>query len=266
VIGNWESIYEYWKDKTGTPTSHTNQTRQFFEDDGTVLWVTFEGGCLYYAYSDGGVVMPDVLSDGDTTAIRKTSADGWRNTDANSEVLRIENLSGRLTKTAGFRQTICGFSADVETYLRSRIAGTTNPAIALAQDAQTRLVSALEVIIKTFTWPDFELFVELIFAQSGLRRVSRTGGSQKTTDLDLENPITGELAFVQVKSQTSQNELNTYIQRKANEKAPFRRMYYVYHSGFASSEDEEVTVWNASMVARKALESGLSDWVITKAK
>lgn len=46
---------------------------------------------------------------------------------------------------------------------------------------------------------DFELLVELVFAQSGWQRISSSGGTQKTIDLELYLPSTKDYAFVQVK-------------------------------------------------------------------
>ena len=52
----WEKIREYWlaEGKTqNTASSFSNQTREFFYDNGNTLWITFEDGFLYYGFSDG---------------------------------------------------------------------------------------------------------------------------------------------------------------------------------------------------------------------
>jgi hypothetical protein len=48
---------------------------------------------------------------------------------------------------------------------------------------------------------DFETLVDLVFSTSGWRRQGVVGKTQKTLDLDLILPSTGERAFVQVKIQ-----------------------------------------------------------------
>lgn len=50
TAGKWEeltkSFIDEGKDK-GTATRFTNETRLFFEDPGSILWITFIGECLY---------------------------------------------------------------------------------------------------------------------------------------------------------------------------------------------------------------------------
>jgi hypothetical protein len=42
------------------------------------------------------------------------------------------------------------------------------------------------------------MLVDLVFANSGWRRIGRVGKTQKTVDIELMLPTTGERAFVQV--------------------------------------------------------------------
>jgi len=107
--------------------------------------------------------------------------------------------------------------------------------------------------------------VELIFASSGLKRTSKTGGSQKFIDLSLENNVTEETALAQIKSSTTQAELNNYIAQYHRDKSGYDKMFYVYHSGSAVAEEEYVYVWDAQKVAEQAVSSGLIDWLIRKA-
>jgi hypothetical protein len=258
-------VYQYWQSRCKTPRQHTNQTKEFFEDSGDTLWVTFEDGCLFYAYSDGQTPLQDTAGD-PRGSVRRTDSSGWQNTDATGAKLRIDGLSGRLTKTAGYRQTICRFDVDVERYLIRCLSAEENPVVHKYMRNRDSVIRDLEDLIKTLTWQDFEVLIELIFVQSGLRRMSRTGGTKKTTDIDLKNPITLETAFVQVKSKTTQSELDDYIKRKSTEKSDVDRMYYVFHTGKAETELLDVTVWNCREVAARVFETGLSDWVVSKSK
>ena len=72
-----------------------------------------------------------------------------------------------------------------------------------------------------------------------LRRQGVVGKTQTTLDLDLILPSMGERAFVQVKSRTDSKELADYVSRidAADE---FNRMFYVYHTGHAATEDQRV--------------------------
>ncbi|MBM4231020.1 MAG: restriction endonuclease [Gammaproteobacteria bacterium] len=263
LSGRWDEIYRYWSSRCKTPRHHTNQTKAFFEDSGDTLWVTFEDGCLYYAFSDGSKPIPDQL-EGTKGCIRHTDANGWRNCDARSAVLRIDALSGRLTKTAAYRQTICSFDFEVEQYLRRRLAGKVNPMVTRFHKNRRLILGDIEKLIAGLRWQDFETLIELIFSQSGLRRVSRTGGTKKTTDIDLINPVTSETAFVQVKSHTSQKQLSNYIDRKLSEKSNVDKMYYVFHTGHASTTTEDIVVWDRRDVAAQVFSLGLTDWLVSK--
>lgn len=85
----------------GTATRFTNEVRLFFEDDGTILWITFFGERLYWGFL--APTPPEQHADGNGTW--RTVADGWRWTSITGEPLAKEQLSGALTKLAGYRGT-----------------------------------------------------------------------------------------------------------------------------------------------------------------
>lgn len=270
-IGRWDLVRDYWADhQVGTPTQHANQMREFFEDVGETLWITFEGGCLYYAFTDGGEVIREQLA-GSThwTSHRKLSIEGWKNTDIDGNELRREGLSGRLTKTAAYRQTICGLQKDVEKYLRNRLKCKISPELISALSAISNLEKTIQPLIQVLTPSDFELLIELIFSNSGWRKTTPTGGNQKTTDLDLYNPITSKQIWVQVKSTTNPTQFREYVDKHYSDRSSYETMYYVYHTGKVdsfSTEDGQITVWNIEAVAKQVVANGLIAWVINKAK
>jgi len=110
---------------------------------------------------------------------------------------------------------------------------------------------------------DFELLVELVFSHSGWRRLGIVGKTQKTIDIDLELPSTGERAFVQVKSDTTSAQLAEYINR-LEEAGPYDRMFYVFHSGEAETDDERVSVIGPEQLAKMIVDAGLVNWLIRK--
>ncbi|HEV2237586.1 MAG TPA: hypothetical protein VGR57_13060 [Ktedonobacterales bacterium] len=110
---------------------------------------------------------------------------------------------------------------------------------------------------------DFEILMDLIFAASGWRRLGVVGKTQKTLDLDLLLPSTGERAFVQIKSRTTTVALNDYIGR-LEEMGPYDRMFYVFHSGQAETDDERVTVIGPERLAEMVVDVGLIDWLLHK--
>src|SRR6185312_13507078 len=110
---------------------------------------------------------------------------------------------------------------------------------------------------------DFAILVDLVFSTSGWRRLGIVGKTQKTLDLDLMLPSTGERAFVQVKSHTTSAELAKYV-GQLDEHGPFDRMLYVFHSGKADTDDERVTVIGPEKLAELVLDAGLVNWLIRK--
>ena len=115
------------------------------------------------------------------------------------------------------------------------------------------------------TWQDFELFVDLIFTQSGWRRISSLGNTQKTLDLELILPSTNERAIVQVKSSTDQAQFDDYIERFAAMNAD--KYFYAYHSSRQAldTHGQNIVLLDCEVLAEQALNTGLCEWLITKA-
>ena len=61
-------------DPEGQATRFTNETRRFFEDGGTTLWITFVGENLYWGFLTSDP--PERHSDGH--GVWRRVADGWR--------------------------------------------------------------------------------------------------------------------------------------------------------------------------------------------
>lgn len=268
----WDQILSYWRRQgVGTAPQHTNAMRHFFEDDGTTLWITFADGCLYYALSDGGEITPnEPTGDEEGNSYRKLKSPGWSNKNLMGNTLFMQTLSGRLTRTAAYRQTICSFTEDVEAYIGRVLRGEESSDLIKAREIKKELEDKIIALVRSFIWQDFELLIELIFAQSGMQKTSHVGGGQETSDLDLKNPITEDRYFVQVKSSTNQTQFNDYLARRINERSLFSRMYYVYHTGTIDldclSEDDGVEVWDVNTVAKHVVDNGLVDWVFDRSK
>ena len=87
--------------------------------------------------------------------------------------------------------------------------------------------------------------------------------TQKSLDLDLILPSTGERAFVQVKSKTNQTEFDEYvIQFEALD--AYDRMFFVFHSGNAKTDDERITVIGPEKLAEMVVDAGLVTWLVQK--
>ena len=134
-----------------------------------------------------------------------------------------------------------------------------------AKGAKAGILDSIRGLMGLLQWRDFELLVELVFAQSGWRRESASGGTQKTIDIELLLPTTGESAFVQVKSRTNQAQLDDYVKRFAARDDA--KMFYVYHTAEASltCTAPNVALVGPQRLAEMTLETGLFNWLLKKA-
>ncbi len=273
----WKEVNKHWKQtpkSDGTSrtnsecTSRTNQTKLFFNDDGKTLWITFLNNYLYYAFTDGE---KPIRTPSNNSSYRRLTAEGWKNVDKENKPLRMEDLSGNLTKTAIYRKTICKLKKKAEDYLRRRLKSEESPDLKKTRDSYNDLIKSIKPLIQSLTWKDFELLVELIFSNSGWQKTTKTGGNQKTTDLDLKNPITGDQIWVQVKSSSNPAVFKEYKEKHETEKSSFKTMYYVYHSGKIGNnpnedDEEKFKVWDLEKVAEYVVSNGLTNWLMDKSK
>jgi hypothetical protein len=241
---------------SGIANRFANELQLFFEDDGSTLWVTFVGERLYWGFVDQS--RPAKSPDGD--GVFRCIRDEWRWKDIHDEPLTKDRLSGALTKITGFRGTSC--DVDVSDYVIRRINGDKTPEVERALVASAAMKAASLGLMKLLGPRDFELLVDLVFTTSGWRRVGVLGKTQKTLDLDLVLPSTGERAFVQVKCETTSHELAKYVARIDD--GPYAKMFYVFHSGTAKTDDARVTVIGPEQLADLVLDAGLVGWLIRK--
>lgn len=265
IKGQWEEVRPYvaYSETTdqGAITRHINQIRAFYESDETVLWVTFFDNHLWWCFAKAEFKrIPDIGT------IRPT-VDGWHNTDIKGKPLEMSRLSGALLSMQGFRGTIC--AVQEKEYLLRKINAQTSPIEQAASQAQDTLVKTLIPAIKQLTWKDFELLTDLIFRQAGWQRLSQLGKTQKTWDMDLFSPITQERYLVQVKATASHNQFEAF-QRETSGHTEYSRHYFIVHSPLndlsPSASTQTYTLWLPNDIARLALQYGLVDWIIAKAR
>lgn len=260
INGQWDELRKAFLssgDSEGTATRFVNECRLFFEDDGSTLWITFIGEQLYW-----GFLNPEPAKQHeDERGVWRSVVGGWQGTDINGEQLTKDRLSGALTKLAAYRGTSC--KVDVADYVVRRINGEKSPQVEMAIRRMKEMRESALDLMRLLGPRDFETLVDLVFSTSGWRRQGVIGKTQKTLDLDLMLPSTGERAFVQVKSKTTPSELAEYV-AKLDEIGPYERMFFVFHTGQANTDDERVTVINPEKLAEMVVEAGLVDWLIRK--
>lgn len=261
VQGNWEAVRELWvglrNGNGGTATRDTDQIRAFYTTSSESIFITFSGGYLYWCRPTGLV---EVLDDG--SRLRRT-VDGWHNRSLAGTPLTMDRLSGHLLKVQGFRGTIC--NVDARDYLVRKINDELLPEVSVALAAETAHKLAIIELCRLLTWQDFELLVDLVFSTSGWRRTGAVGRTQKSVDLELELPTTGEKAFVQVKSDATMASLQAYAEQLESSGA-YARMFYVWHTGSLLEDTviNGVTLLGPTRLAQLILDSGLSRWLREK--
>jgi hypothetical protein len=85
--GQWDPLRQSFLERgrsQGTATRFTNETQLLFEDDGSVLWITFVGEQLCWGQLTPQP--PELHADG--TGVWRRVAGGWKKTDAHGEPLR----------------------------------------------------------------------------------------------------------------------------------------------------------------------------------
>jgi hypothetical protein len=249
--------------RAGDFTRAVNQVRDFFELPRSVLWFTIEDGDVWWCFAEPGVT--DLRHDGDeaeTGAQMRRVVDRWRNTDINGEPLVAATMTTKITKVTAFQETIArpGGAVDLLRKIRADHSESHNS----VKRAHDEVVQAVGDLLDQLHQDDFELLIELIFSSSGWKRVSAVGGTQKTFDLALTLPTTGESCFVQVKTQTSPSVFKGLVQDLDNMPG-YKRLFFAYHTparAFENLASDRVTVWNRYEVARQAVRAGLVEWIL----
>ena len=267
AAGDWDDVRdclvaEGWK--AGSARRGANEIRDFYELGEDCLWVTFADGHLWWAFAAPEVIALE--SDDDAQPARRRQViGGWRRTALDGSPLSLSTLSSALTRTGSYRMTICRIER--EDYLLRRIRGEADPLSEEARALQARLREIAARLARDLDWRDFEILVDLILTRAGWRRLSAVGDGEVDIDLLLEHPTTGERAWVQIKTGTSQTELEDYLERFEADGGS-QRFFYICHSSKGAlslpAPRPHLHLWQAEDVAAQAIEAGLFDWLIAR--
>ena len=260
----WQKIKDYFVNKlsfqSGVATFHVNQVKYFYEEGEDVLWITFHNNKLYWCFSENKIFLQK-----DKTKIRKVIGK-WSCKDLKGKILFLDNISGRLSKVQGFRGTICSVSDN--DYLIKKIKGEQLIEIKEVEESFRKLKDKLILLIKKLNPKDFEILVDLIFRSGGWQRVGVVGKTQKSIDLVIFHPITGETAIVQIKCQTDLVEFNKY-KKIFSGMTDYDRFFYVAHTPQGDLEKyindvDNLNLYFSDKIAELAINSGLFDWILKK--
>jgi hypothetical protein len=262
---DWDSIHPLNRQSCtddGSATRDSNALKNIIEADDKTLFVTFENSCLYWCKAQQNKIL---LHEDGISKYRLVDGE-WSNKDISGSVLSLNRISGKLTKTQRFSGTSCAVK-EIDT-LKRLINCQTSLLYKNIQSQKGKLINSIETAIKELHWKDFELLVDLIFRDSGWRRVSVLGESMKFMDLDLIDPITLDRYQVQVKSSSTKAIFLDYL--KDFDDSNYRRLYYIVHSPnkdlkeLKLDTDKDVEIWFAKEISEKVLNHGMLDWLIDK--
>lgn len=249
----------------GAVTRGVNEVLAFYELGGECLWITFAEGHLWWTFAHPEVTWLDEFIPDDGPSRRRQTVDGWRNTDIFGRPLRVNDLSSKLTQTGNYRSTIC--EVHERAYLIRRINGVTEPVVLEAEAARSQLISVADRMIRGLHWAQFETLTDLIFSRSGWQRSTAVGAGLKDIDLLMEQPTTGETAFVQVKSRAGQGTVDDYLQRFRDSGCD--RLFFVCHSPqgvLTMPEEKNLHLFTGKALAMAAVKNGLFDWLIERSR
>lgn len=262
---NWEKIRKdieldfESRDKKKGVTQDYNALKSFCEATENDVFITFSDGLLYWCMLSSDKIQEDTISK------YRYLKDNWRNTDIKGNVLRINSISGKITKTQGYRATLC--SIDEKDALKRIINCEANPIVADINQKETELQNLLVIAFSELHWKDCELLTDLIFNQSGWKRISIVGKSMQYMDIELENPITKERYQVQVKAMASAKDFINYAEKFS--KKNYNKMFFVSFSNDVSLEEykneyENVVLLKGIELAALIITLGLTSWVVDK--
>lgn len=259
--GRWDNIRGIVKKAMpGSAGTHDfNTLKTIVQSSRDDLWVSFYDSKLWWCRVDGAVHEDGV------SKYRPVQGQ-WHDADLSGRKLFVDHIGGRLLRLRGYRATICNVRHTDE--LRRLINVQASPELAAVEAAVAALVVQVEAAIRTLHWRDFELLVDLLFRSAGWRRISILGETVKFTDMNLEEPVTGDKYQVQVKSASTLKEFESY--RSQFNGGLYRRMYFVVHSPDkalkAAEGDDKVHLIHNARLARMVVDAGLVGWLMEKVR
>jgi len=254
------------REQEGLPTSKTavsndvSALSKIVNSTPEDVWITFHGSYLWWCRVAETGIEEDIISK------FRGVVEQWSNHDIEGTSLIINQIPGRLSKIQRFSGTICGLGAREIDDLRRLLNNQPSAEFQSISKAKTALIQQVENGLSLLHWKDFEILVDLIFRNAGWRRVSVIGESMKYVDMELEEPITGDLYQVQVKSDATMADFKKYAEQFT--KGDFRKLYFVVHNSkdkwAAVSTYENVELVLQEKLAQMVVDFGLVNWLIKR--
>lgn len=265
VVKDWNKIVAHYQKENREPfviTSYIKQLKRFYFEPETTLWITFHNNKLWWCFAGGKIRL---LSD--NTKIRQT-LNGWSDENISGKKLTSNLLSGRLLRVQGWRGTIC--EVKEKDYCLNKINNEVSLEITNAEKSLVKLKESVLVLLKKLGWKDFELLVDMIFRQAGWQRLEVLGKTTKSIDIELLSPVTGEMAAVQIKSESNLRQFKEYLD-KFSGMNQYDKFFYIVHSPTndlishqQSLADLHINLYFGEKLSDLVINSGLIDWLMKK--
>jgi hypothetical protein len=257
---NLKEKYQHEYKNKGSATADINALKTLVESTSDDIWITFHASQLWWCR----VGEPGILKD-EISNYRRVLGQ-WYNHDIHGQPLIINQIPGSISKVQRFQGTICSVKAVDD--LRRLLNNQPSQAFQAISETKEELIKEVEQGLKGLHWKDFETLVDLIFRNAGWRRTSVIGETMKFVDMELEEPITGDLYQVQIKSAASVNDFEEYT--KNYSPGSFRKFYFVVHSpeeklaNYQGVPDENIELILPKRLAQMVVDFGLTDWLLKK--
>jgi len=261
--GDWTISKEKHRDEyknKGAATADINALKSFSESVSDDIWITFHSSQLWWCNLGKKGFFEDSISK------YRLLFGEWHSQDINGHPLLVNQIPGSIAKVQRFQGTICKI-AEVEV-LNRLINGSSSEAFKAISQIKASLVKEVARGLPQLHWKDFETLVDLLFRNAGWRRVSLLGEAMKYVDMELVEPITGDMYQVQVKSKATVNEFEEYAQEFSH--GIYRKLYFVVHTPdknlaeFQTDKYKDIELILPKQLAEMVVELGLTDWLLTK--
>ncbi|MFX0195852.1 MAG: hypothetical protein ACFFCW_07005 [Candidatus Hodarchaeota archaeon] len=262
--GRWEVIREQLSRESsdkGAVTRDLNALRLICESTSQDVWITFYASRLWWCRVGSATILEDKIS-----KYRKVRG-SWSDCDIHGNILFINRIPGGLSKIQGFRGTACRVK-ELET-LRRLLNDEQSPEYRNIEQSRRTLIQSVRLGIKKLHWKDFETFVDLLYRESGWRRVSMLGETMKYADLELEDPITRDQYQVQIKSRATLADFKSYSKQFRGQ--GYRKLYFVVHSpdqklARFQGHSPDIELVLPDRLSEMAVNLGLVDWLMNRIK
>ena len=262
--GDWPSIRKTLRTESktaGAGTMDSNALERFCCSMEGDIWITFHDSKLWWGRLKTGPLLEDA------TSRYRELVDGWHDRSMKNEFLFANQIPGRISQLQAFRATVC--RVRYQDALLRLLSGERSPESLRLESARKALVTETGQAVTNLHWKDFELLVDLVFRQSGWRRVTAVGDTMKAVDMELEDPITRDQYQVQVKSRVTKATVTKCREDFRASGSAFRKFYFVVHSpddslrdSFIPDDDFELVL--PERLAELVVDGGLTSWLLDK--